>query len=129
MNILDENITESQRQLLRSWRIATRQIGHEVGRQGIKDDEIIPLLHSLRRPAFFTRDLGFYDRHLSHSGYCLIVLAVGQYEVASFVRRFLKHPQFNTDAKRLGAVVAASHVGLRVWRLHAQTEMEVPWLP
>jgi hypothetical protein len=28
----------------------------------MKDDEIIPLLHSLRRPTFFTRDLGFYER-------------------------------------------------------------------
>ena len=36
MNILDENIPESQRQLLRSWRIRTQQIGHELGRRGMK---------------------------------------------------------------------------------------------
>lgn len=42
MNILDENIPESQRQLLRSWRIRVRQIGYEVGRQGMKDERIIP---------------------------------------------------------------------------------------
>ncbi|MGH7887185.1 MAG: amidohydrolase family protein [Candidatus Binatia bacterium] len=30
---LDENISDSQRQLLRSWRIRVHQIGHEVGRQ------------------------------------------------------------------------------------------------
>ena len=59
MNILDENIPESQRQLLRSWRIRTQQIGHELGRRGMKDEEIIPLLHQLRRPTFFTRDLDF----------------------------------------------------------------------
>ncbi len=29
MNILDENIPEDQRQLLRSWDIRVRQIGHE----------------------------------------------------------------------------------------------------
>jgi hypothetical protein len=45
MNLLDENIPESQRQLLRSWRIRIRQIGDEVGRKGMKDEAIIPLLH------------------------------------------------------------------------------------
>jgi len=34
MNILDENIPEGQRQLLRSWRIQAKQIGHDIGRQG-----------------------------------------------------------------------------------------------
>ena len=43
MNILDENIPESQRTLLRSRRIAVRQIGHDLGRKGMKDDEIISL--------------------------------------------------------------------------------------
>lgn len=59
MNILDENIPESQRLLLRSWRIRTQQIGHELGRRGMKDEKIITLLHQLRRPTFFTRDLDF----------------------------------------------------------------------
>ncbi len=47
MNILDENISEDQRQLLRGWRIRARQIGHEVGRPGMQDGEIIPLLHGM----------------------------------------------------------------------------------
>ena len=49
MTILDENIPEDQRQLLRSWRVPARQIGFEVGRPGMKDDEIIPLLHRLEK--------------------------------------------------------------------------------
>ena len=61
MNVLDENIIESQRQLLRSWRIRAKQIGHEIGRAGMKDDEIIPLLQRTRRVTFFTRDSGFYQ--------------------------------------------------------------------
>jgi hypothetical protein len=52
----NENIPESQRQLLRSWRIRVQQIGHELGRPGMKDEEIIPLLHQLRMPSFFTHD-------------------------------------------------------------------------
>ena len=35
MNILDEQIPESQRQLLRSWRVPIRQIGHDTGQKGL----------------------------------------------------------------------------------------------
>jgi hypothetical protein len=71
MLILDENIPEDQRVLLRSWRIRAYQIGRDVGRAGIKDEQIIPLLMKLRRPTFFTRDLGFFDAKLSHSRYSM----------------------------------------------------------
>jgi len=127
MNILDENIPESQRQLLRGWRVAVRQIGPGVGRRGMKDEGIIPLLHQLGRPTFFTRDLGFYDQRLCHAGYCLACLAVGQYEAASFIRRFLRASAFDTKAKRMGTVVRVSHMGMRVWRLHAVREERVEW--
>ena len=64
MNILDENIIASQRQRLRSWRIRVRQIGVDIARKGLQDEEIIPFLHHLRRPTFFTRDRGFYRREI-----------------------------------------------------------------
>jgi len=35
VNILDENIPSSQRQLLLGWRIPVHQIGHDVGRKGM----------------------------------------------------------------------------------------------
>ena len=56
MIILDENFPESQRQLLRGWRIPIRQIGYEVGRCGMQDEEIIPFLLQRRRVTFFTLD-------------------------------------------------------------------------
>jgi len=60
VNILDENTVATQRELLRSWKIHFRRIGGEVGRRGMQDrNEIIPLLHTLRRPTFFTRDHSF----------------------------------------------------------------------
>ena len=127
MNLLDENIPESQRQLLRSWRIPVRQIGHEVGRAGTKDAEIIPLLHRLGRVTLFTRDLGFYDRRLRHASYCIAILAVSQYDAASFVRRVLHHTQLNTLAKRMGVVVRASHYGLRIWQLRVEDETTLDW--
>jgi len=72
MNILDENIIVSQRKLLDAWRIHYRRIGGEVGWYGMKDqNDIIPLLHSLSQPTFFTRDRDFYQAGLRHPGYYL----------------------------------------------------------
>lgn len=128
MNILDENIINNQCQLLRSWRIPFRQIGYGVGRQGLKDKEIISLLHELHRPTFFTRDDDFYDRSLCHAGYCLVYLAVKKDEVAIFVRRFLHHQEFNTKAKRMGSVIRIFHTGILVWRLHTEKQIYFDWM-
>lgn len=127
MNILDENIPESQRQLLRDWRVPIRKIGHDLARKGLKGDEIIPFLHTLRRPTFFTRDLDFYKRHLCHARYCLVYLAVGQYEVATFARRLLRHSEFSTQVKRMGCVIRASRGGLSVWQLHTESHLDISW--
>ncbi len=103
MNLLDENVPESQRALLRSWRVPVRQIGLDIGRKGMKDDEIIPLLHPLDRVTFFTLDGDFYDRRLCHEGYCLVHLDVEEEMVAEYVRRLLRHRALNSKAKRMGA--------------------------
>ncbi|MBC7264026.1 MAG: hypothetical protein H5T64_06660 [Chloroflexi bacterium] len=127
MNVLDENVLEDQRSLLQAWGISARQIGLDVGRKGMKDEEIIPFLHELRDVTFFTRDLGFYNRKLCHPRYCLVCLAVGKDEVAIFVRRILRHPELDTEAKRMGAVVRVSHAGLSIWRRNAAKEIHIHW--
>lgn len=127
MIILDENFPESQRQLLKTWRIPVRQIGVEISRKGIQDDEIIPLLLGLRRPTFFTLDDDFYSRRLCHLRYCLVCVDVAQYEAAAFVRRFVRHPDFDTEAERLGAVVRLSRAGIFLWRLHVEEETRLDW--
>lgn len=127
MIILDENFAESQRQLLRSWRIPVRQIGYDVGRAGMKDDEILPFLHHLRRPTFFSLDLGFYRRTHSHPRYGIVCLDIGDYDAATFVRRFLKHPRFDTEAKRLNAVIRLSYVGLTFWQTGIDSEQRLNW--
>ncbi|MCI0528720.1 MAG: hypothetical protein L0Y56_14880, partial [Nitrospira sp.] len=109
MNILDENIIESQRQRLRSWGVSIRHVGHDVGRKGMNDEEIIPFLHRLRHPTFFTRGSDFYKRSLCHARYCLVYLDVEKEEVTTFVRRLLRHREFNTEAKRMGTVIRISH--------------------
>lgn len=127
MNILDENIVENQCKLLRSWRIPFRQIGSGVGRQGMKDQEIIPLLHELRSPTFFTRDEGFFNRKLCHSKYSIVFLAVRKNESAVFVRRLLRHKELNTKSKRMGCIIRASQAGLTIWRIRTEKEVRHDW--
>jgi len=93
----------------------------------MKDEGIVPLLHQFRHSTFFTRDFSLYNRQLCHADYCLVYLAVGQYESASFIRRFLRHPTFNTQVKRMGKVIRVGPTGIRVWRLHADKEEKLEW--
>ena len=127
MNILDEQIPGEQRQLLKSWRCSVRHIGHDIGRKGMQDDEIIPLLRRLLQPTFFTLDFGFYERQLCHQRYCIVWMNIDEDETASFVRRLLGHTEFDTQAKRMGAVIHLSRRGLRVWRLPAEPEELLTW--
>ena len=127
MIILDENIPESQWQLLRSWRIKALLIGRDISEKGILDDRLAGFLVKQRRPTFFTRDGGFFDRKLCHASYCLVYLAVRPNESALFVRRSLRHPDLNTRARRLGAVIRVSSAGLQMWRLHGDQEISLPW--
>src|SRR5450432_2312292 len=101
-------------------------MGLDFGRKGLKDEEIV-VLRRQRNSALFTRDAGFYQPVLRHPSYCIVVASVGQHEVAAFIRRFLRHPDFDTQAKRMGRVLRISHAGLAVWRLRSQTEMHTIW--
>jgi hypothetical protein len=127
VNVLDENIVESQRQLLRSWRIRVRQIGHDLGQSGMGDEEIIPLLRRTGGVTFFTRDLGFFDAKNRSRAYSIVCLAVGQNEVGAFVRRVLRHPELDTKAKRMGKIIRVADAGIRVWRIGAQREDRLSW--
>lgn len=127
MNVLDENILDGQRDLLRKWGIHFRQIGREIGRQGMKDDEIIPFLYTLRNPTLFTIDADFYKRHLRHARYCLVNMEISQHLAAQYIRQFLSHPAFDTQAKRMGAVVQLSSSGLVIWRLHSDEKEYLSW--
>ena len=127
MNILDEQILENQRQLLKSWRISVRQIGYDIGRKGLKDKEIIPLLMKLRKPTFFTLDFDFFESRLSHTKYGIICMDVSKHEAALYIRRLLRHPDFDTVAKRMGNVIRLSSMRIGLWRLHADKEIFIDW--
>jgi hypothetical protein len=113
--------------LLRNWRVPLRQIGYDAGWKGMQDEEIISFLLGLRRSTLFTLDRDFYQRGLCHARYSLIYLDVKQSEAAIFVRRVLRHRDLDTQAKRMGTVVRASHTRVAVWRLHADREVHLGW--
>ena len=127
MNIIDENIIKNQCQMLRNWRIPFKQIGENIGVEGIKDNEIISLLHNTQRPTFFTRDNDFFVRKLCHKKYCIVYLSVMKEESAIFIRRFLRHLQFNTINKRKGSVVRITHSGIAVWRVKSHELKYIFW--
>ena len=88
----------------------------------MKDGEIIRLLHEWKLTTFFTRDDGFFARRLCHQGYCLVYLDI-DCDVAEFVRRTLRHSDFNARAKRMGTVVRVSPERLHVWRKHVTRQL------
>jgi hypothetical protein len=90
-------------------------------------EQLIPLLHRLRRATLFTRDLGLYDRTLCHKRYCIVVLAVEKGKAAELILRILRHPQFKTHAKRAGKIMRAMPSGLRFWPSSTAIEREIPW--
>lgn len=127
MNLLDENIRVQQRRQLESWRIAVKQVGVDFGVKGLKDPQIVVLLQGLRKTTFFTRDADYDLQSLCHSSYCLVSMNVPQNQVATSVLRFLRHPDFDTHAKRMGSVVRLSHHGLSAWRVGSHLRLHTLW--
>lgn len=117
MIVLDENIFESQRLQSRRWRIQPCQIVRDVGRRGMQDEEIIPLLRTLRRPTLVTRDRDFFQSSLCDVRYCLVQFRVDPVEVAAYLRRLIRHPNFKTWSQRKGRVLRVSPGGISVWQV------------
>ncbi|MSU21259.1 MAG: hypothetical protein EXS30_07665 [Pedosphaera sp.] len=127
MLILDENYPESQVLRLRDWGIHVRVIGVELAQSGIKDDNLLPHLHRLSRPTLLTRDQDFFRAGLSHAKYCLVWLNVAEIRAAFFTRRFLSHPLFDTQAKRMGKVARVHPRGVHFWQLGERTLQATRW--
>jgi hypothetical protein len=128
VNILDEDISVIECERLRARKLHFRQNGKGVGRSGMKDrDDLIPLLHTLRRPTFFTRDHGFYHPSLLHPAYCLVYLDVAFDEIAEFIRRFLRHAAFRTQVQRMGKVVSVHHSRVSYWQVNMKKAQALSW--
>ena len=98
MNLLDENFPADQTPLLKAWRIRFPRIGRDVGRFGVQDPDIIPLLHQIRGVTLFTQDKGLFNRALCHS-----------------------------QASRMGLVIRAYHEGLEFWEQNRAALRRMPW--
>jgi hypothetical protein len=101
----------------------------DLGEAGISDNNIIALLHRLRQPTFFTRDLHFFWPHLCHGGYALVYLDLAAEECALSIRRFLRHSRFQTKAQRMGVVARVHHDGISCWQLGESSFLRIPWNP
>ena len=127
MIVLVENIRDCHADLLRKDGIANRKIGADLTSKGTSDSDIIPLLHRLKQPTFFTHDADFWKPELSHANYCIVHLAVKPRDAAFYIRRFLRHPQFATAAKRLSKVIQAHPNGLSVYNSAHGKAVYIDW--
>jgi hypothetical protein len=114
--VLDENLPAGQRLLLRSWHIRFRVVGVEVAESGTEDENLIPILLGLSRPTFFSLDRKFYRWNWAHARYCLAWLDAPDDQAAHTIRRFLRQPAFDTQAKRMGTVARLHPIGIHFWR-------------
>lgn len=128
MLILDENISAPQRERLRAFRVRVRHVGDALADYGTDDADLISILHRLARPTFFTHDADFWTPRLRHPAYCLVFLDVEDTEAADYIRRFLRHADFNTHTKRLGKVVRVHPDGLTVVASRHGKPQKVAWL-
>ena len=117
MYLLDENITKDQKELLERWRFHVKQIGVDFELKGIKDEQIVTLLQQTNGILFITRDSDFFKKEYCHSKYCIVFLDIEKYEVAYFIRKFLKHPLFNNNNKRMGKVFKITQTFIQYYNL------------
>jgi predicted nuclease of predicted toxin-antitoxin system len=127
VNVLDENIPRDQADLLRQWGVRFRTISHDLGYQGITDENIVPLLLRLKKPTLLTRDEDFWDRHLAHPRYAIVWIDVEVEETAFWIKRLLVHPLFRTTAQRLGKIVRVRPSGIEYWTKNAAVPSHLDW--
>ena len=127
MLVLDENLPEEEKLRIKKFVNSVKQIGDDLEISGIKDNEIIKLLHQLKKPTFVTLDSDFFKPDLRHKNYCLIFITVRFFETAKYLRPFLKLEQFNTIAKRIGKVIQISADKIIYWELNSVEMKKISW--
>jgi hypothetical protein len=125
--VLDENVFESQRVRLMRRRTRLCQIGLDVGRKGMPDKAIIPLLRTLRRPTFVTSDDNFFEKSLCDGRYCLVHFHVAAREIAEYVLRLFRHADFKTWSQRRERVLSVSTTAIKAWALREPRARRFKW--
>jgi hypothetical protein len=124
-NVLDEQIDEEYYIELRR-HISIDKVGYGFGRAGMQDEEVRRELHKSGK-TFHTQDKGYYHPIHRHHAYCLVYYDVLDKELVTYTRRFLRHPQFNTHAKRMGKVVRVTTQYIEVWSLKSENREIIEW--
>ena len=127
MNVLDENIRLDQILRLRRWRIQCRRLIEDLASAGIKDPNVLPLLHHAKHPTFFTHDQDYFQQRLAHPAYSLVWLDLYDGLAAEFIRRYLMHPRFKTTAQRMGTVARVHRNGVHFWERNRSGLQNLPW--
>ncbi len=129
--VVDEHIAHSKvTDPLKNW-ITAEQIGFELRQaKGLSDEQIIPLLHRLKRRTFVTIDSDFYNPKLCNDAYCLIYFHVSstqQAQIPDLLRRLFRIEGFRSIRERMGKVVWVSPEGIRYYQRHFQDEQHLGW--
>ena len=127
MFVIDENVSELEVLRLRKAGIRVRLIEDEVARTGDTDENLLPILRRLKKPVLFAQDKDFFQFEWFHQDYALIWLDVHPNSVAEYVRQFLGHPEFDTQAKRMGVVARVGASGIRYWRGRNRQLRQAKW--
>src|SRR5882724_4219049 len=125
-HVLDELFDESVYEQLKARRIAIDKVGAGFGKTGWLDEHILQALHGSGK-TLHTRDHGFYRRSRAHLSYCIVYYDVPLAEMVASIRRFLRHPQFNTHAKRLGKVIKITGQRIEFWQRDRSTKSVIRW--
>ena len=127
MFLIDENVSELEVLRLRTAGVRVRLIGEEVGPVGVSDEDLVRSLQRLKRPVVFTQDEDFFEFRWLHRDYCLVWLDVNPNQVADYICRFLRRPEFDTQAKRMGVVARVAPWCIQYWRAGQQGLQRLDW--
>jgi hypothetical protein len=127
MLVLDENLPESQRQLLLKKGVRFRSVGEDFVLLGSSDENILPALRLVSHPTFFSLDSHFFFGQKADLHYSLVWLDIPSNQSAAYIIRFLKHKAFNTQRKRMGSVIRLHSGGINFWKGKLRHLLTVSW--
>ena len=124
-HVLDENVIKQNYQALRR-RFSMVKVGDGFGYPSMSDENIRSELHHSKQ-TFHTQDRRFCHPRHRHPTYGLVFYDMEDKDFVSYVQRFLRHPRFNTRAKRMGKVVRVTLEQIEVWEYHHENQEIVEW--
>jgi hypothetical protein len=96
----------------------------------IKDDRVSALLRELDQPTFVTIDMGFWDKGLAHSRYCILCFPLRNEEqerLPLLLRRLFRLSAFHTKSERMGKIARVSSADVQYWRVGDNRLRNLEW--